>query len=194
MTDRGGRGKSLLESWLARRRGWWRKHLRRNAFRHLDQATVESGGALPISWVLREDRDLQVLRETKEWRFDTRGLEAKDEQRHTRGNQHAMSSHETRDSQQGSVANKQKPPSFVSPRRPWPKPILRIASWALLGILAAICCLIFTSESVEWIAALCVVLLLATWQIVQGLRERRWRKQLKDDVGDKVVARSSRRP
>lgn len=194
MTESGGRGDDLLRHPLVRRRRWWRRHLRRNAFRHLDRATAESGHALPISWVLRDDRDLQVLRKTKEWRLDTRELKAKDEQRRTRWSEHAKESHKTRDSRRAPVEDAQTPPSFVSPRRPWPKPILRIASWAALGVLAAICLVVFTSESVEWIAALCVVLLLAIWQIVQDLRERSWRKQLKRHVDDKVVSRSSRRP
>jgi hypothetical protein len=198
MTEHGGSKDGRHKGLLLRRRRWWSEHLGRNAFRHLDQATAESGHALPISWVLRDDRDLKALRETDEWEFDTRGLEAKHRQRHTRGDERTKSSHTTRDSPRDQVGTPvkdwQTPPSLVSPRRPWPKPILRIAFWALLGVAAAICCLFFTSESVWWIAALCVVLLFATWQIVQGLRERKWRRQLKREVADKVVSRSSRRP
>jgi hypothetical protein len=194
MTEPVGRVDGLLKYLLARRQRWWRRHLRRNAFRHLDQATAESGHALPISWVLHDDRDLQVLRKTDEWELDTRELKAKDDQRRAREGEHAKRSHKTRDMRRSPVEEEQPPPSLVSPRRPWPKPILRIAAWAALGVLAAICFSVFTSGSVEWIAALCVVLFLAIWQIVQGLRERKWRKQLKRYVDDKVVSRSSRRP
>lgn len=192
MADPGHHSDDLLEHPLAGRRRWWRRHLRRNAFRHLDQATSEAGHALPISWVLRDDRDLTVLRGTDEWVLDTRELKAKDEQQRTREGE-AQSKRSHRD-MPGIRDEEEPPPLLVSPRRPWPKPIFRIITWAVLGVLAAICFLVFTSEAVEWIAALCVVLLLAALRIVEGLRERRWRKQLKPYKTDKVVSRSSRRP
>ena len=194
MTEPEGRDNDFLRHPIVGRRRWWRKHLRRNAFRHLDQATAESGHALPISWVLRDDRDLKVLRETDEWALDTRELKAKDNQRRAREGEHAKRSHRMSDMPRAPVEKERALSSLVSPRRPWPKPVLRIASWALLGILVLVCFFAVTSESVEWIAALCVVLAFVALRVVQGLRERWWRKQLKPFKADKVVSRSSRRP
>jgi hypothetical protein len=54
--------KEFTPSLLKRRRLWWLKYLRRNAFRHLDSAIAGAGSALPAPWVRAEDPDLDALR------------------------------------------------------------------------------------------------------------------------------------
>jgi Flp pilus assembly protein TadB len=194
----GGRRDSLFKRKLAQRRRWWRKHLRRNAFRHLDQAIAEAGHALPAAWVLFEDRDLQALREADEdqWKAETRELHVRELQPRAKVAVQEQGKTSTKGDPSPFSPPARRLPPLRDPKRPWPKPVLRITAWAVLAAVGAVCFATLTDASWEWIVALVALLLFSAWRVWLAWRERARRKRVAQQLNTKVkiVSRSSRRP
>jgi hypothetical protein len=171
---------------------WWRAHLRRSAFSHLDQAIAEAGHALPSSWVLHQDRDLKVLRDDDAWIDDTRELSAT---RAPVGKPAGRALRPDGQSREGSNTGRP-PPPLRYPARPWPKPTLRAAGWAVLTALCAVGVVWLTDMATPWLVGLGILVVFSARRIYVDNRERRDCKQLVAQLRQEAARRGrvSRRP